>query len=68
MQPAEWRGAVFEQVRYIVARRKWAGKSIADTAEIQIHLPVEASETRTSQLPPSRAWRSRAMIVPNASK
>ena len=34
----------------------------------EIHRPVVARETRTSQLPPSRAWRMRAMIAPNASK
>src|SRR6185437_4759182 len=30
------------------------------------HRPVWASETRTCQLPPSRDWRSRAIIAPNA--
>ena len=41
-------------------------ESIGQAAEFHSQRPVCASDTRTCQLPPSRDWRARAIIAPNA--
>ena len=41
-------------------------ETVGHAAEFHSQRPVCASDTRTCQLPPSRDWRARAIIAPNA--